>query len=94
MRNYELQLKGKWDFEKKDHRFNGVQYLFKFENGYSASVVKFDFSYGVDEDLWELAVLKDGNLHYDNPVADGDVRGYLTDEEVEKLLEEIKDFKK
>lgn len=94
MRNYELQLKGKWDFEKKDHRFNGVQYIFKFENGYGASVVKFDFSYGVDEDLWELAVLKDGGLHYDNPVADGDVRGYLTDEEVEKLLEEIKDFKK
>jgi len=101
--NLNLKLKSKkWIFEKQSHRAgSGIQYRFKFENGYAASVVKFTAtpfsmggSYGVEFDLWELAVLKDGELHYNNPVAKGDVRGYLKDEDVEKLLNQIKKFKK
>jgi hypothetical protein len=36
-----------------------------------------------------LAVFKDGEIHYDNPIADGDVKGYLTEEGVTALLAEI-----
>ena len=68
----------------------GVQAIIKYDNGYGASVVKHEYSYGGREGLYEIAVLdKDGELHYDNPVAKGDVLGYLTKEDVSKILEQI-----
>ena len=91
--NLELKIENpKWKYEREE-RAGGVQYIFTFENGYGASVVKFYGTYGFGRDLWELAVLKNGRLHYDNPVADGDVKGYLTDEKVNNLLREIESFK-
>ncbi len=63
-----------------------------FKNGYGASVVCHDFSYGGKDGLYELAVLFDNELHYDNPVANGDVRGYLTEEEVTELLIQIQNL--
>ena len=89
---------GNWKFERKDHELGGVQYIFSFDNGYQASIVKFydlllGGSYGYYEDLWELAVLKDGKLDYDNSVANGDVIGFLTDKEVNKLLKEVEKLK-
>ena len=73
----------------------GMQYRFKFENRYGASVVKHDFSYGHREDLWELAVLlyddDDWGLTYSTPITD-DVIGHLTDEEVRDLLKRIKEL--
>ena len=91
--NLELQIENpNWKYEEIE-RDGGVQYIFTFENGYGASVVKFYGTYGFGRDLWELAVLKNGRLHYDNPVADGDVKGYLTDEKVNNLLREIESFK-
>ena len=93
--NFFLKLEnGKWKFERRVSVFCGIQYVFEFENGYGASVIKHEYSYGSGEDLWELAVLKDGEIHYKNPVANGDVVGYLTDEEVNKLLKQIEQFKK
>ena len=68
---------------------NGITSRIHFQNGYGASVVKHDFSYGGKEGLYELAVLFENEIHYDNPVAEGDVRGYLTEEEVSKLLIEL-----
>ena len=32
----------------------GVQHVYSFSNGYGASVVKHDFSYGGKQGLWEL----------------------------------------
>lgn len=75
----------------------GVQYLFRFQNGYGASVIKHNFSYGHDMDLWELAVVKfiDESdcyaLVYDTPVTH-DVIGYLTDKEVREYLQKIKEL--
>ena len=93
----------KWKYVRKPHNLDpfGIHYIFSFDNGYQASVVKFyndlgffGSSYGAEYDLWELAVLKDGKVHYDNSVANGDVRGNLTDNEVNDLLREIEKFKK
>lgn len=78
----------------------GVQYIFKFENGYGASVIKHEGSYGHAQDLWELAVIKfyvndycdrDWGLDYDTPITD-DVIGGLTDEEICELLQRIKEL--
>ena len=77
-------------------RMGGVQYLFKFENNYGASVIKHEGSYGFMQDLWELAVIKfgasgDWDLCYDTEIT-CDVEGYLTDEAVRNLLQRIKEL--
>lgn len=76
----------------------GVQYIFRFENNYGASVVKHICSYGHEQDLWELAVIlfdgegdSDFNLCYDTPISE-DVEGWLNDENVRNLLKEIKEL--
>jgi hypothetical protein len=79
--------------ELNDLFYNGVQCRIHFDNGYGASVVRHNYSYGGREGLYELAVLgENGKLHYDNPVANGDVRGHLTEEEVTDLLKQIQDL--
>lgn len=73
----------------------GTQKLYRFANGYGASVVQFVYSYGGDEGLWELAVLlltgpkeMDYELTYDTPIT-SDVEGRLTEDEVDALLAKI-----
>lgn len=82
---------------ERDDINGGVHYLFRFENDYGASVIKFWGSYGFHEDLWELAVItwindNDYDLNYNTDVSGGDVRGHLTDEEVRDLLRQIKEL--
>jgi hypothetical protein len=70
----------------------GIQYLAFYPNGYGASIVQHSFSYGKDEGLWELAVIKgtedDWALCYTTAITD-DVLGYLSEEEVNETLDEI-----
>jgi len=74
--------------------FRENQLIFEFENGWGASVIRNWYSYGGSQGLFELAVLdKSGELHYDNKVANGDVRGYLTQNDVMQLLMQIQNFK-
>ena len=78
-------------FEKEP----GVQYVFRFENNYGASIIKHLGSYGYEENLWELGVIRfdeddEYDLTYDTPITD-DVEGYLTDEDVRNLLARIKE---
>ena len=71
----------------------GTQKLYKFSNGYGASVVNHDFSYTDSKDEWELAVIKwdkeDFVLVYDTGITE-DVMGHLSDTEVEETLLKIK----
>ena len=67
----------------------GIRACIMFENGYGASVVKGEHTYGGRDGLFELAVLdSNGQLTYETPVTD-DVEGYLTEDDVTKLLEQI-----
>jgi hypothetical protein len=36
----------------------GVQKEYRFDNGYGASVIQHNYSYGNEQGLWELAVIK------------------------------------
>lgn len=67
--------------------FDGHGWTFIFSNSYGASVVCHKHSYGFPY-LWELAVLKDGNLCYTTPITDN-VVGHLTEDEVAWFLEKI-----
>ena len=60
----------------------------KFANGWGVSIIT--FGYGSDEGLLELAVFDlNGRIHYDNPVANGDVVGWLTEAEADALAKEV-----
>jgi hypothetical protein len=79
--------------EMNDLFYKGIQCRIQFDNGYGASIVSHNYSYGGKEGLYELAVLdENGKLHYDNPVANGDVRGYLNESEVTELLKQIQEL--
>ena len=69
----------------------GVIARINFDNGYGASVVKSTFSYGGNQDLYELAVIKDDAICYDTPITD-DVLGYLTEDDVTKYLRQIQNL--
>ena len=75
---------------KKIEREDGIQYLYKSDNGYGASIVQTLYSYGGKQGLWELAVLDSNEqITYNTPITD-DVLGYLTEEEVNETLKKIK----
>lgn len=75
--------------------YEGTQTLVFFSNGYGASVVKHKFSYGAEEGLFEIAVLKGDkgkwDLCYDTEITN-DVLGYLTNEDVAETLEKIRNL--
>lgn len=77
----------------KQRKLNGgVQKIYKFPNGYGASVVCSPYSYGGDMGLWEIAVLdKEGDLTYKTPITD-DVIGHLNEDEVIEVLNKIKEL--
>ena len=74
----------------------GIQYMFRFKNHYGASVVKHDYSYGHENDLWEIAVIKysrddEWHITYNTDITN-DVIGYLSDEEVREILKRISEL--
>jgi hypothetical protein len=82
------------DLEFQTREFpKGIISRIHFANGWGASVVSDEFSYGGKEGLFEVAVLKDGDIHYENEVAGGDVIGYLTSDQVTETLEKIQKLK-
>ena len=62
---------------------NGLQKVFKFPNGFGASIVNHDMSYGL-----ELALFHDGNLAY-HPKITMDVIGGLTPCKARNILKKI-----
>ena len=80
-------LKG---YARKYDIHNGVGYIYEFENGYGASVIKHDASYGGKMGLYEIAVLDSkGDFCYTTDITD-DVVGYASKETVYETLDRIK----
>ena len=81
----------------QDHKEGSrVQRIYKFDNGYGASVVKGPYTYGGKDGKWELAVInnitEEGfDMCYDTEITD-DVIGHLNDPEVDRLLYKIRDL--
>ena len=79
----------KYGYAEEREMMGGIQRIYRFENSrYGASVVCHEGSYSSSAGKWELAVLRDGDLCYTTPITD-DVIGYLTDDEVQKILARI-----
>lgn len=87
----------KYKIEERERR-GGVQKIYRFENNYGASVVRHDMSYGSEDGLWEIGVIKFDSkendiwqLCYDTSVTN-DVLGWLSDVQVEETLKKIKEL--
>lgn len=81
--------------DKYDGEMDCVHYIFRFPNNYGASVVKGRYTYGGPK-LWEMGLIffdedDDYDLTYEKDFSE-DVIGYLTDEEVNRLLEKIIEY--
>lgn len=75
-----------------DGRNGGVHAVVEFQNGYGASIVKHEYSYGGIEGLYELAVLDyTGSICYSTPITD-DVLGHLTEQDVSDALKSISEL--
>lgn len=74
------------------HEYMPDQWLYRFPNGYGASVVQGKVTYGGEQGKYELAVIvfegDDWNLTYDTPVTN-DVIGWLDISAVAELLAQI-----
>jgi hypothetical protein len=72
--------------------FSGIYCRIQFDNGFGASIVKHQYSYGGGDGLYEIAVLDSaGEITYTSPITD-DVLGYLSEEDVERHVNEIKNL--
>lgn len=100
--NFNLDCRGFRKYlikEQTRDELRGKQYVFRFKNGYGASVVKGCGTYGSSQDLWELGVLRFNNdgisysLDYSTKIIN-DVIGYQTDKQIRKLLWRIKWLRK
>ena len=77
-------------FQEKKKILDGDQWLFKYDNGYGASVVQHSGSYGGQDGLYEIAVLdSSGEMSYTTPITD-DVIGYADEVKLYETLDRIK----
>ncbi len=80
--------------EKEELDFIGIHWVFGFENGYAASVLKHK-----NTDDFEVAVMKlsEDSLYemcYDTPITDDVIQHIEEEEVVSDIIEQIKNIKK
>jgi len=76
-------------FEKLKHQ-DGIQAIAEFPNGFGASVIKSDTSFGGKSGLFELAVLDNdtGNINSTTDITD-DVIGWQDEDDIDRILTAI-----
>lgn len=70
---------------------NNYQKTYTFDNGYGASVVCNFGTYGAKAGLFEVAVLKNGEICYDTNISN-DVIGWCDFDKVAEILERVKNL--
>jgi hypothetical protein len=86
------------DLTRELGEIGNTQRLYRFDNGYGASVVQGPYTYGGKQGLSEMAVLrvtgdgwtdKDWEIDYSTPITD-DVIGWLDEDDVQQKLAEVR----
>ena len=83
---------GKYQPEESRSDWGNERYIFKFENGYGAIVIRNHLSYGGPEGFYELAVLKDGKINYINKTPITNDIGWLDKNDVADTLKQIEEL--
>ena len=68
-------------------------YTTTFKNGYGVSIIRGLYTYGGDDDLYEVAMLdQDGEIVYEK-FENHDVFGFLDEKEVNQVLKDIESLR-
>lgn len=79
------------DLEFKDHSVQGgIIAQESFNNSYGVSVVRFNGAYA-DENTFEVAILKNGNLCYTTEITD-DVLGYQSESDINEVMKLVQEL--
>ena len=70
---------------------NGIQARHDFKNGFGVSVIKTLFSYGRDNDLYEVGIMEDGRLTYSTEITQ-DVLGYQSEADIDEILKRVEEL--
>ena len=90
MKKFKYEFMVMEGFQEKKKIHDGDQWLFKYDNGYGASIVQHSGSQGGKEGYYEIGVLDShGELCYDTPITD-DVIGYADEIKLYETLNRIK----
>lgn len=84
------------EYIEKQRDIGHPQTIYKFPNGYGASVIKFNYVYfGIGIEIAVLRFNEDGNWHIDycTPITNDVIRG-LNEEERDNVLQQIFDLGK
>ena len=80
----------------QDNKFR-KHWVYKFDNGYGASIIKGLYVYGTKFFPYELCIIKFGENGYFEPVEVetfvDNIKGYLNIKEVKEYLEQIKNYR-
>lgn len=78
----------------KEHG-NSMHHIYKFPNGYRASVIQDKFSEGHEDGLYELEIIKAGKFCYGTPITCDIIERLSADEVAEHLswIERLPDLK-
>lgn len=73
---------------------NDARFIKKFDNGYSVSIIRHNFSYGGKQGLYEIGLMYLGDLVCSEGITEDDdpVCGWLTYEDVIQKLEMVKNL--
>ena len=79
------------DLQFKPHSiYNGLQATINFDNHYGVRVVEFYEYYGVNSNLWEVAILYKDTLTYNTSIkAKNCVIGGLTEQDVTYVMKKV-----
>jgi hypothetical protein len=79
----------------KHHCGEGIQKVYKFENGLCVSAIKTPYSYGGRDDKWEISVMDREGGWFTKQIfldADDDVIGHIPNNELQGYLEEVEAY--
>ena len=71
---------------------NNFQAILEFENGYAISVLRGNMFYSNGIDLYEVAILKDGKVNYDNGIISDGVVGYCAVDEINEVMKKAQEL--
>lgn len=74
------------EFKAHERLANSSHAWVEFGNGYGVSVVTGHEAYASESHPYELAVFKNNNIDYDHPESGGDVRKYLQEKDVTRIM--------
>ena len=82
-------------YQHSDFQFtdDGIQYIYRFDNGIKVSVILSRYSYGGEKGYFEIGVFNHGEMWDNNPITGSDsVMGWLTWEQVQEKLKECDEY--